>query len=133
MTPKPTPIPDLDQDAGPHAAGLKQAFAVAAPAPIDWQFVRNQYASGRWKLITCGQSAAMLAHTGVAGHKSTSILAMAGELGDCRPLVTMIERAAQEAGSSLVVFIGRRGWVREFPEYLEMGVIGAKELPCQAQ
>lgn len=131
MTSEPS-APDLNRDAGVHVHGLQKAFSVAAPAPIAWEFVCQQYASGRWKLLANGRSAALITHTGVAGHKSTSILAMAGELGDCRPLVEQIEQEAAAAGSTLVVFIGRRGWVREFPEYLEKGVIGAKELPCQA-
>jgi hypothetical protein len=126
-------MPDLEHDAAGHIDGLKEALAVAAPAPIPWEFAKQQYAAGRWTLAHYGKSAALLAHGQVAGSKSTSIVAMAGDLVDCAPLVSLIEDVAMNAGSAYVVFIGRRGWVRAFPDYEEKAVIGVKELPCQAR
>lgn len=120
--------PDLEQDAALHIDGLKEALAVAAPAPIPWEFAKQQYAAGRWTLAHHGNSAALIAHVQVAGAKGTSIVAMAGNLDDCGPLVALIEDAAANAGSAYVVFIGRRGWVRAFPDYEEKAVIGVKEL-----
>lgn len=120
--------PDLEHDAAGYVDGLKAALAVAAPAPITWEFAKQQYAAGRWSLAHHGKSAALLAHVLVAEAKSTSIVAMAGELDDCALLVALIEEMAMHAGSAYVVFIGRRGWVRAFPEYEEKAVIGVKEL-----
>lgn len=119
---------DLDIEAGKHADGLKRAFEVAAPAPIPWDFACDQYAAGRWHLLANDGAAALIAHTGIAGHKSTSIVAMTGALAECDPLVAWIEAKARAAGSSMVVFIGRRGWCRAFPGYKEQAVIGVKEL-----
>jgi hypothetical protein len=119
---------DLDIDAGKHVEGLKRAFDVAAPAPIPWAYACAQYAAGRWHLLANDGAAALIAHTGVAGHMSTSIVAMAGVLGECDPLVAWIEAKARAAGSSMVVYIGRRGWSKAFPGYKERAVIGVKEL-----
>lgn len=119
---------DLERDAAAHVGGLRAALDVAAPAPIPWSYACAQYAAGRWLLVANEGAAALICHTGVAGHKSTSIVAMAGDLGDCSPLVTQIELAAADAGSSYVVFMGRRGWVRAFRDYEEKAIIGVKEL-----
>jgi hypothetical protein len=124
---------DLEQDAAGHIGGLKEALAVAAPSPIPWEFAKAQYAAGRWEFVRHGLSAALVSHSMVAGSQSTSIVAMAGDLGDCATLVALIEDSAVNAGSAYVVFIGRRGWVRAFPEYEEKAVIGVKELPWQAR
>lgn len=120
--------PDLERDAAGYVEGLKKALAVAAPAPIPWEWAKQQYAAGRWSLVHHGKSAALLAHVHLVGAKSTSIVAMAGDLDDCAPLVALIEDIATNAGSAYVVFMGRRGWVRAFPEYEEKAVIGVKEL-----
>lgn len=119
---------DLDHDAGEQAAGLRLALDVAAPAAIDWDYARQQYEAGRWDLVAHGASAALIVHTGVADHKSTTIIAMAGDLSACPAVVALIEDAATNAGSSYVVFMGRRGWVRAFPGYEEKAVFGVKEL-----
>lgn len=119
---------DLDTDVGAFAEGLNKALSFAAPAPVSWGYARQCYAQGRWQLIKSDGAAALIAHGAVAGHKTTSILAMSGELSACPDLVKIIEAKAVEAGSDFVVYMGRRGWVREFPDYVERAVFGVKEL-----
>lgn len=118
----------LANDAGPFAAGLREALDKAAPAPVPWGHVQALYAAGEMTLIRGERAAAIINHTGLCGRQATCIVAMTGELDGAAEVVKRIEAEARTAGATLVVWIGRRGWVRAFSDYQELAVIGGKEL-----
>jgi len=118
---------NLDDDAGPFLDGLRAAMGDAAPLPVPWESVRERYRTGAIDLRCVGMACALVAHSGIHGYKVTTIVAMTGDLRDCPALVRMIEDEARSVGSSRIAWIGRRGWLRHFPEY-QQSAIGVKEL-----
>ena len=120
-------VRDLEADAGPFVDGLKTAMGDAAPLPVPWGSVAEKYRSGAFDLRCVGGACALIAHSGIHGYKVTTIVAMTGDLTDCPGLVKMIEDEARSVGSTRVAWIGRRGWLRHFPEY-QQSAIGVKEL-----
>ena len=130
-------VRNLDDDAGPFLEGLRTAMGDAAPLPVPWESVRDRYRTGAIDLRCVGMACALVAHSGIHGYKVTAIVtqfkeageivAMTGDLTDCPALVSMIEEEAKAVGSKRVAWIGRRGWLRHFPEY-QQSAIGVKEL-----
>lgn len=120
-------VRDLEADAGPFVDGLKTAMGDAAPLPVPWGSVVEKYRSGAFDLRCVGGACALIAHSGIHGYKVTTIVAMTGDLTDCPALVAMIEGEARSVGSTRIAWIGRRGWLRHFPEY-QQSAIGVKEL-----
>lgn len=118
----------LADDAGPFASGLREALDRAAPVPVPWAHAADLYDSGEVLLIKGSSAAALISHSGMFGHLATSIVAMTGGLDGVGEVVDRVEAEARKAGASLVVWIGRRGWVRAFSDYKELAVIGGKEL-----
>ena len=118
---------NLDDDAGPFLDGLRTAMGDAAPLPVPWESVRERYRTGAIDLRSVGMACALVAHSGIHGYRVTTIVAMTGDLRDCPALVNMIEGEARAAGSNRIAWIGRRGWLRHFPEY-QQSAIGVKEL-----
>ena len=118
---------NLDDDAGPFLEGLRTAMGDAAPLPVPWDSVRDRYRTGAIDLRCVGMACALVAHSGIHGYKVTTIVAMTGDLTDCPALVSMIEEEAKAVGSKRVAWIGRRGWLRHFPDY-QQSAIGVKEL-----
>lgn len=118
----------IDRDAGPFGPGLREALDRAAPVPVPWAHAADLYDSGDVLLIKGARAAALISHSGMFGHLATSIVAMTGELDGVGEVVDRVEAEARKAGASLVVWIGRRGWVRAFSDYQELAVIGGKEL-----
>jgi len=120
-------VRDLDVDAGPFLDGLRAAMGDAAPLPVPWETVRLKYMTGSMDLRCVGMACALISHSGVHGYKVTTIVAMTGDLKDCPALVKMIEDEARSVGSVRIAWIGRRGWLRHFPDY-QQSAIGVKEL-----
>lgn len=120
-------VRDLEADAGPFLDGLKAAMGEAAPIPVPWDSVVDKYRSGAFDLRCMGMACALIGHSGIHGYKVTTIVGMTGDLRDCPALVKMIEDEARSVGSSRIAWIGRRGWLRHFPEY-QQSAIGVKEL-----
>ena len=120
-------VRDLEADAGPFVEGLKTAMGDAAPLPVPWDSVKERYRTGSIDLRCVGMACALVAHSWIHGYKVTTIFAMTGDLSDCPALVNMIEEEARAVGSSRIAWIGRRGWLRHFPEY-QQSAIGVKEL-----
>lgn len=120
-------VRDLEADAGPFVDGLKTAMGDAAPLPVPWGSVVEKYRSGAFDLRCVGGACALIAHSGIHGYRVTTIVAMTGDLTDCPALVAMIESEARSVGSTRIAWIGRRGWLRHFPEY-QQSAIGVKEL-----
>lgn len=118
---------NLDDDAGPFLDGLRTAMGDAAPLPVPWESVKERYRTGAIELRCVGMACALVAHSGIHGYKVTTIVAMAGDLRDCPALVHMIEGEARASGANRIAWIGRRGWLRHFPDY-QQSAIGVKEL-----
>lgn len=110
-------------------AKLLNALERAAPRPIPWADAAARVACGHWRMVLQGGGVALVEHAMFVGSPVTSIVAMAGDLDACRHLVRDIEQQAAEHGSECVAFIGRRGWTRAFPDYIERSSVGVKELP----
>lgn len=71
----------------------------------------------------------MVTHdTVLAGIKVRTILVVCGVMLEVSELVEEMEAIARASGIAKVMFIGRRGWLRAFPGYREIAVLGAKEL-----
>lgn len=57
-----------------------------------------------------------------------TILVVCGVLTEVRGMVDEMEAIARASGITKIMFVGRRGWLRAFPGYREIAVLGAKEL-----
>jgi hypothetical protein len=71
----------------------------------------------------------MVTHDTVLGGILTrTIVVVCGVMPEVREMVEEMEAMAVASGITKVMFIGRRGWLRAFPGYREIAVLGAKEL-----
>jgi hypothetical protein len=65
----------------------------------------------------------------VSGLKSARIMLLGGlELNRWREAIDTIEQWASDQGCSLIEIVGRRGWGRVYPEYVEIETWFAKEI-----
>lgn len=62
----------------------------------------------------------------IGGEKVINILVVCGELEEARSMVQEMEACASQDGIRRIMFIGRRGWLRAFPAYREIAVIGER-------
>lgn len=107
---------------------LRASFDRAVPCPIPWDEAVVRVALGQWRLVRRDSAVALLEHGQFMGTPLTTIVAVAGELGDCPSLDVAIEQHARSHGSTTVAYLGRRGWTRAFPSYKERAVACVKEL-----
>lgn len=71
-----------------------------------------------------------IAITRIAG-KTCEIVAATGtqsEKGQIEAVYTEIERWAREIGCVRVRIVGRKGWLRKFPEFTQTGIVAEKDL-----
>lgn len=95
--------------------------------PVRWRDLLAMDAS-RLRVHEAAYSVLVLLDVDVAGLPVRTVLCACGRLDEIRGMAQAVEIEARREGITRVVWMGRRGWLKAMPGWVERAVVAERKL-----
>ena len=104
--------------------GLIEAELLSCATPITWAQLLAMETTVYERKSSCLVARDSL----IGGEACRTVIVAAGKLSEVHDMVNQSTQDARLIGIKKIWFVGRRGWLKEFPKYKEIAVIAAREI-----